>query len=133
MGVTILAALAAIGGVLGLCASLALVGLGGLLGGLAAQAGAPAGAAAVLGGFTGIFGILILVLSVLELAFAYGAWTLKPWAWTLGVVVAGASIVLSLINVLGGDLASPIISLAINGIILYYLFTPEVKRAFGRA
>ena len=134
MGVTILAALAALGGVLGVCGSLALVGLGGVLGGLAAQAGAPAGAALALGGATVIFGILILGISVLDLVFAFGAWGLKPWAWTLGVVLQGASIVLSLANGLSSsNLGGQVVGIAISGIILYYLMTPEVKRAFGRA
>ena len=33
-----------------------------------------------------------LVLAGMYLALAYGAWTLKPWAWTLGVVAAVATI-----------------------------------------
>ena len=33
-----------------------------------------------------------LGLAVLYLVFARGAWTLRPWAWTLGVLVAVATI-----------------------------------------
>jgi hypothetical protein len=134
MGVTILAVLAAIGGVLGLCGSLTIIGLGGVLGGLAAGVGAPVADAAVLGGLTVIFGVLSLVLAVLYLIFAYGAWTLKPWAWILGIAGAILSLVLSLLNVLqGAGIGSQLISILIAGVIIYYLNTPDVKRAFGRA
>lgn len=133
MGVTTLAVLAAIGGVIGVCGSLALVGLGGVLGGLALQVGAP-GDAVALGGATIVFGVLALGISVLNLVFAFGAWNLKPWAWILGVVLEGASIIISLANGLSSNnLGGQVISIAISGIILYYLMTPEVKRAFGRA
>ena len=36
-----------------------------------------------------IAGLIVLVYSVLSLALAYGFWTLKPWAWPLGVAVEG--------------------------------------------
>jgi len=38
------------------------------------------GSSGVLGGSIAIFGLIAIVQSVLALAFAYGAWTLKPWA-----------------------------------------------------
>ena len=122
-GVTILAILAAIGGVFGLLAGLAALGFGSIL----AAAGAES-----YGGLAFIAGLLILVQSALALAFAYGAWTLKPWAWTLGVAAWVLSLVLSAWAVLTGDVSSQIISIVIAAIILYYLFTPQVKAAFGR-
>ena|ERR1044071_4755281 len=119
-GVTILAVLSAIGGVLGLLGSLALIGLGGVVG-------------TDLGGMAMILGLVTLVLSVLEIAFAYGAWTLKPWGWTLGIVVAVISLVSSLlVVVMGGSITGQIISIVIAGVILYYLMQPNIKAAFGR-
>ena len=124
-GVTILAILAAIGGVLGLLAGIALVGVGGLAG---------AGGAGPLAGFIAIFGIIAVVQSVLLLAFAYGAWTLKPWAWTLGVVAEVIGLILSVLFIINGaDISSQVIGIVIAVAILYYLFTPNVKAAFGRA
>lgn len=118
LGVTILAILAAIGGVLGLLGSLALLGFFSAAGGL------------VL-----ILGLVTLVLSVLYLVFAYGAWTLQPWAWTLGVGLTVASIIFTVIGLTQGtqELVSALISLVISGVILYYLYQPDVKAAFGRA
>lgn len=125
MGVTILAVLAAIGGVLGILGGLALVGLGGL----AAAGSGP------LAGMIAIFGIIALAQGVLSLAFAYGAWMLKPWGWTLGVVVEVIGIVLSVLFIIDGDstITSQAISIVIAGVIIYYLFTPAVKAAFGRS
>lgn len=124
-GITVLAILAAIGGVFAILGGLALIGLGGL----AAASGAG------LGAFGGILGLLFLVLGALELVLAYGFWTLKPWAWTLGVGLQGASIALALLQFVNNTagIMGLILSLAISGVILYYLFQPHVKAAFGRA
>ena len=123
-GVTVLAVLSAIGGVLGLLGSLFLIGLGGAAG----------AAGAAVGGLAMVLGLITLILSVLYLVFAYGAWSLKPWAWTLGVGLSAVSIVLTLLNLVQGtqQITGAIISIAISGVILYYLFRPEIKAAFGR-
>jgi uncharacterized membrane protein (DUF2068 family) len=110
----------------------------GLLGGLLALGLTGAVAAGTgnggLAGLVGIVGILALLQGVLALAFAYGAWTLNPWAWTLGIVAFGISLALSVLNIVsGGDISSQAVSIVIGIVILYYLFTPAVKQAFGRA
>lgn len=126
-GVTILAVLAGIFGVLGLLGSLAIIGFGGVLGG---AVGGTTGA--VVGGFAVIGGIILLVASVIYLAFAYGAWMLKPWGWMLGLIGAGLSGLSNLLSLTGGIAAGNIVGLAIAGVIIYYLMTPPVKAAFGR-
>jgi hypothetical protein len=124
-GVTILAVLAAIGGVLGILGGLAIVGLSGLA---AASTG-------FLGGAIVLFGVVAIVQAVLSLAFAYGAWTLKSWGWTLGIAVEVIGIVLSLLFIVDGNstITSQAISIIIGVAIIYYLMTPAVKAAFGRA
>ncbi|HYK96088.1 MAG TPA: hypothetical protein VE011_09525 [Candidatus Dormibacteraeota bacterium] len=123
-GVTVLAVLAAIGGVLGILGGVALLGLGSL-----AVAGT-----GILGGAIAIFGLIAIVQSVLALAFAYGAWTLKPWAWTLGIVAEAIGIALSVLFIINGSsITSQAISIIIAGAIIYYLMTPAVKAAFGKA
>ena len=68
------------------------------------------------------------------IAFGVGAWMLKPWAWMLGLVLVGIGLVLSIVYILtGAGIGSQIISIVIDGVIIYYLMTPEVKKAFGRA
>lgn len=125
-GITILAVLAIIGGLLGLCGSAALFGLSGL--------GAVAGD--LSSGATGVlFGVIGLISSVLYLAFGFGAWSLRPWAWMLGVVGAGFSVLSNVLSLLTGNatILSVLLSLVISGVILWYLFRPEIKAAFGRS
>ena len=124
-GVTILAVLAAIGGVLGILAGIALVGLGGLAG----AAGVSVGGAALVGG------LVVLVLGVAELALAYGFWTLKPWAWKWGIVLAALQVVVAVLGVVGivfsTSVPSALISIVISGVIIYYLSKPDIRAAFG--
>lgn len=128
-GITILAILAAIGGVLGLLGGICLITGGALLGGVLGASGAGVG----VGIWSVLAGLLILATGVLDLAFAYGAWMLMPWAWMLGIIAEGVALLSALLNLLnGGSFFSFLVSAAIAGVILYYLFTPEVKKAFGR-
>jgi uncharacterized membrane protein (DUF2068 family) len=124
-GVTIIAVLSAIGGVFGILGGLALVGFGGVI--------AASGVAG--GGFATIVGLLLLVYGALALALAYGFWTLKPWAWTLGVGLQGAGIVINILQFLNNssNAVSTVISIAISAAIIWYLYQPNVKAAFGRA
>jgi len=112
--VTVLAILALIGGLFGVLASFGYIALGGSL---------------------LIYGILWLVLSVVELAFAYGAWTMQPWAWSAGIGVEAGFILLSIIALFLGwnSIAGVLISIIIGALIIYWLFTPGVKAAFGKA
>lgn len=123
-GVTIIAILAAIGGVFGLLAGLALVGIGGAV--------AAGGAAA--GGLATIVGLLLLVYGVVGLILAYGFWTLKPWAWTLGVGLEVAGIVINILQFMNNsaNAVGTVVSIAIAAVVIWYLFQPHVKAAFGR-
>ena len=126
MGITILAVLAAIGGFFGILGGLAVVGLGGFLAASTGTAG--------LFGLAAVLGIVALVTGIASLAFAYGAWTLKPWAWPLGVALSIINLALSVATIAGGgDLTGQVIPIAINIIILYYLFQSNIKALFGRA
>lgn len=121
-GVTIIAILSAIGGVFGLLASLVLLGLG------------AAGAVGGLGGLAFLAGIFVLAYAVLSLVLAYGFWTLKPWAWPLGIGVEVLGIVQAVLQFMNDSsgVVSLVLSLAIAAVILWYLFQPHVKAAFGR-
>jgi hypothetical protein len=131
-GITILAILGIVFGILGILGGGCTVLGGAAVGALGAASGV--GVAAAGGGLLSILGIVTLAMSVGWLAFGIGAWTLKPWAWMLGLVLVGISIVVALLTVIsGGDFGSQLIGLVIDGVIVYYLMTPDVKKAFGRA
>lgn len=81
-----------------------------------------------------LLGLISLVLAIGAIAFAYGAWTLQPWAWTLGVLWAGVAIVLRVVGIFfGSPIFGEVIGIAIAAFVLWYLFQPDVKAAFGRA
>ena len=124
MGITILAVLSAIGGVLTILAGLGLM-----------AAGAVLASAVAIGGLAAIFGIIFIVLGGAELALAFGAWTLAPWAWLLGIGLMVASLVITILQIVLGyqSITGSIIGIAINLIILYYLDTPDIRRAFGKS
>ncbi len=131
-GITILGVLAIIAGVLGLCG-----GVGGLAGGalLAGSGAALAGTqAAQATGMVFFYSIVLLVLGVADIVLGVGFLQVKPWAWTLGIVLQVAGIAFDVFGIVTtGSIFGNVISIAISAFILYYLFTPAVKQAFGRA
>jgi len=132
-GITILAVLAFVGGLFGLCgALLAFFAILGISTGLASAL--DASGIQVAGGFLAIVALLAAFLYVaLMFAFAYGAWNLKPWAWILGIIAEAWSVITIISNLINGSsFSSQLFPLAIAVGILYYLFTPAVKKAFGR-
>ena len=64
-----------------------------------------------------------------------GRLNVKPWAWALGVAVAGFGIVVSILQIVlgGSSIFSQAISVVIDAAILYYLNQPTIKALFGRA
>ncbi len=82
----------------------------------------------------GLVGVAQLVVGVASLALAFGFWFQRVWAWGLGVAVFALSIGVSLVGVLSGvsSLASVVFLIAIAGLVLWFLFQPKTKAAFGR-
>jgi hypothetical protein len=124
LGVTILAILALIGGIFGLVGGIGAV----FGGGIAAAAGF-----VQISGLVTIMGLLVLALAVVGLALAYGFWTLKPWAWQLGLILEVVNVGVAILQVIFGGIgiASILGTLVVAGIIIYYLNTPAVRKAFG--
>ncbi|HYP40683.1 MAG TPA: hypothetical protein VEX13_10025 [Chloroflexia bacterium] len=123
LGITILAVVAFISGIIG------------ILSWLSRFFGKPfwgsGGAAIVNGAYD--YWLVLFILSALQMVFGYGAWQLKPWAWTLGVARQIISIAFSVWFVfMGSSLIAQLLAILIALCILFYLFTPDVKRAFNR-
>ncbi|MEI7815072.1 MAG: hypothetical protein WCJ13_09805 [Coriobacteriia bacterium] len=140
-GVTILGWVAVVFGAIGLVmavmgvfAAIALMALGAG----AAGVGAVAGGASLAGG-----AFLVLALSIwtaalcaVEIAFGAGALQLKPWAWTLGMIWTWVSVATNILSVFanrGSGLIGAIIGILVAIAILYYLYTEEVRAAFGKS
>ncbi len=125
-GITVLAVLTAIAGVLLLLGGFAAVFGGALLGGVV---NAP------LGGLVALIGVATLVLGAVYFFSAFGLWNLRIWAWQLAVIASIAQIVLTVIQYLGGavGIGSVVIQVLISGLILWYLNQPPIRATFNRA
>ncbi|MEM2928510.1 MAG: hypothetical protein QXP60_06065 [Nitrososphaerota archaeon] len=129
LGVTILAILEAIGGIIYL-AGILLIGLFlGMMTGFMPEEIPEMG---FFGGFLGMIAlvgsIVLLILGLVSFLLAYGLWTGKGWAWTLTLIFSIIGILLGLVSLPVG-----IITILINVVILYYLTRPHVKAFFGKA
>ncbi|MBK8048878.1 MAG: DUF2127 domain-containing protein [Anaerolineales bacterium] len=75
-----------------------------------------------------------IIVGALGLVLGWGLWSLKRWAWLLSVILIGLNVIIHLFGVFMPDMMiGSIGSLLIDGIILWYLFRPQIKQAFGRA
>lgn len=126
-GVTVLAVLEILGGLLffGLGATLLVVaGFIGIAGLWPVRGMFPAFIGGLIASFVG--GIMVIV-GILNFVIAYGYLNGRGWAWTLGLVFAVLGIIIGLISLPGG-----VIRILLDGLILYYLTRPRVKRFFGK-
>ena len=78
-----------------------------------------------------VAGSVAIILAIIWFLLAWGLLTAKGWAWIITVILSIISIVFGIVGIASGG-APSIISLIINGVILYYMFRPNVKAYFGR-
>ena len=148
-GVSIIAILIIIAGVLSLLLGIGLVVIAPFLmngvqttsGNLGSQIGPQ-----ILGLVFLVFGGISLALGVANLVMAYGLWKGKGWAWTISIIVLFIGIAINIVSVsitstgvfsnagsnLLGDIVSGIVSIGISAFIVYYLYRPHVKAYFGK-
>ncbi len=74
-----------------------------------------------------------IIVGAFELIIGYGLWGLRGWAWLIAIVVAIVNIITTIPHLFGSLWLGAIFGLLITGIVLWYLFQPEVKQAFGRS
>lgn len=110
LGVTLIAILLAINGIVGILGGLALFASGSLAGGIIGIA----------------FGLVLLYV-------AYGMWTLQRWAWLTTLVIEGLNGLFALITIITSRGATGAwISLILAGVIIAYLVQPHVRDDFAR-
>ena len=118
-GITVIAILALISGLFGLCWPTLVFTGSTLFGG-------------ILGTVGFIAGLFLVVGPVLELIFAYGAFGLRRWAWYLGLIASGITVIGVVINIFsGGSFWSAVLGSVLSIIIFIYLLTSNVRQAFG--
>ena len=132
-GVTIIAILIIIGGILLLLAGIGGVAVGSLF------------ISQIIGlGFV-IIGAIILAVGIGYLVVSYGLLKGKRWALTITVVLLFIGIVINVVSIIFGSFAinmdistfltvnsGNIAGIIISVIILYYLYRPHVKSYFGK-
>lgn len=132
-GVTIIAILIIIGGILLLLAGIGGVAVGSLF------------ISQIIGlGFV-IIGAIILAVGIGYLVVSYGLLKGKRWAWTITVVLLFIGTVINVVSIIFGSFAinmdissfltvnsGNIAGIIISVIILYYLYRPHVKSYFGK-
>lgn len=129
VGVTIIAIIAIIAGVLQLLGGLSLLGMG--TGALQAFLPAGMGGTELLGAIGIGAGVAALIMAVLYIVFGVGALGLRSWAWTLGVVLYAISVIAGVIAMVTAFSVPVLISTIVAAAILAYLMMPTVRAAFG--
>src|SRR5438445_13356940 len=125
VGITILAALEILIGVVGLLASLVIIGFSSLFSSLP-RVGSLLGAVGL------IIGEVVLFFSIIWLATGVGFLHGRGWSWTLGMIFS----ILSLLGAVGA-LTIGLITGGVGGLVfwclmLYYLTRTHVKAFFGQ-
>ena len=133
VGITILAVIAVIYGIFNL-----LLALLGLLGSALLASRVAAGAIKYSAGTLAYATISDAVLGILFLAFGIGALRLKGWAWTTGITALVLELVRQIVGVViqgfsVGTIVRDSITIVIALVLLWYLFRPNVRAAFGTA
>ena len=131
-GITIIAIIFIILGIVSFLWSglvLGFGGLGALFGGLiGADQMAAAGASGAWSGFLGIF------TGILQIVVGFGLLSMKKWAWILSMVAVGLSVLQGIFGMFNGGIFSFMcggLGLIIPVIILIYLLTANIRKLFG--
>lgn len=135
-GVTILAILAFIG-----AGILALVALFSLLGGALVSSLASSRVGIVAGVGAAVVAVFLLIFAAIDLVVGIGLWKLKNWARVVTIILVGLGLLGSVLSIVSPFahlhvfffvfLVRRLILAAIYAWILWYLFQPNVKQAFG--
>jgi hypothetical protein len=123
-GVTLLAILQIIAGLLGLCVPLVILTGSTLIAFLG-----PAGT--FIGGAGLCVGFLLFLGPLLHFIVAYGAFGLKKWTWWLGIIATGVDVLGAAVNLWNGaGVLQAVFSVGFSLIVFIYLLMPGVRKAF---
>ena len=102
-----------------------------------------------LGGIGIVVGAIVLAVGIGYLVVSYGLLKGKGWAWIITVILTIIAIAVQIVsgvtasmfdasfvddtNSFVTGIIAQIVGIAINGVILYYLYRPNVKAFFGRS
>ena len=121
LGVTIVAILMIIEGIFLILGGISGIAVGGIMADELGKAGGAIIAASSVGLALGIAGLFI----------AWGLISGKGWAWIITIIITIIMAIVNIISIASGRYEH-IFGLIINGVILYYMYRPQVKAYFGR-
>jgi hypothetical protein len=152
IGVTIIAILTIISGILLLLSGVALAALGAFISVNPIDTTTTTSSSNIGAQFIGIIsaavGGVLLVIGIGYLVMSYGLLKGKGWAWTITIILIIIGIVIQIVSTSIGSvftaslhnasnatsgIVGSIIGIAINIVILYYLYRPHVRAYFGKA
>jgi hypothetical protein len=129
-GITIVALLNWLRAFLFALVGMALIVAGHLSGRLVTALGSGPLAERLLSGVGKVFGLGALLIAALWVAAGIGLWALQGWGRSLTMVLTGLWLVFGLLGLLHHPFPTHILRVVVDGAILVYLSTPEVRRLF---
>jgi uncharacterized membrane protein (DUF2068 family) len=82
-----------------------------------------------------VIGAILIPLGIASLIVGYGLFKAKSWAWSIAVVLSAILFAINVISLVTGSMSaitSAVVGMAINAIVLYYLFHKNVRQYFGK-
>lgn len=80
---------------------------------------------------TGV-GVALLVFAMIDFALAFGLWVGKRWAWIAGLVCAALGIILGILSLFLRPGVGELIALVLDLVIIYYLMQPKVQAYYPK-
>lgn len=77
-----------------------------------------------------IVSFALVIAAGFEIAFAYGVWVVRPWAWRLGVALGITTIVLTVLGAGRASQGAHLLTLLVEVGTVWYLLTPRVRELF---
>jgi hypothetical protein len=134
MGITIIAALNVISGIIMIVGGAGLAAIGSALPAMTTVNPNQGGQMALVGllgaGGAAVRAVLI-ILGIISFVVAWGLLKGKGWAWTVTLVLSVISLIMGIISVVGGNVGG-IVNVIISAVVIYYLYRPYVKAYFGK-
>jgi len=81
-----------------------------------------------------VFGVIAIIVGLIQLAVGSGMWSLEKWAWIFAVVVLWIDVIFDILGGFAGvqSWGAALVSMIIPVIVLIYLYSEGVRKAFGR-
>jgi hypothetical protein len=135
LGVSIIAILNVISGIIMLIGGVGLAAVGSALPTMTTvnpNAGGQMALVGLLGGGAAAVGAVLIVLGIVSFIVAWGLFKGKGWAWTVTIILSAISVIMGIISLVGGNFGA-VVNIIIAGVVIYYLYRPHVKAYFGKS